>query len=405
MTVSNTSNPYVLDTFDEDFPDQYNTLHEQARLGRAHKECSLARIGRKLKTAPEYGDSLRDPTRLMRRTSRVEARGGAGMQPGIDKLRQDITRARARTTMCRNQRFNNTPQHRRQSVQAHARAKSKIFGAQKQRMDELKRFAADHASKDLAYRIAFEKFDVDGSGYIDADELYLALAHMGLGVDQDGSDALLHKYDVDDNGKLDFGEFKAMCVDLLFSSETDGLFIDKAAMMRQLENASRDAKTSLEGLDLTFDTINRSKVAVKPGDAIDGAGNGRFDFTSTRVFAKPHDREESMARFGVAPRDARSSQNERNRLENDRETRLYKVGRRLARFPPRRSNARSGARSGTGGPCSRPWTWTARTSSSSGTPSRSAAPPSPSRPGSSATSRRPRRAAPRPPGRDTGAST
>ena len=73
MTVSNTSNPYVLDTFDEDFPDQYNTLHEQARLGRAHKECSLARIGRKLKTAPEYGDSLRDPTRLMRRTSRVEA--------------------------------------------------------------------------------------------------------------------------------------------------------------------------------------------------------------------------------------------------------------------------------------------------------------------------------------------
>ncbi|EGB08158.1 hypothetical protein AURANDRAFT_9215, partial [Aureococcus anophagefferens] len=59
-------------------------------------------------------------------------------------------------------------------------------------------------------RIAFDKYDADDSGFIDADELHAALMHMGLLVDRGGSDKLLAKYDIDGNGQLDFGEFKAM---------------------------------------------------------------------------------------------------------------------------------------------------------------------------------------------------
>ena len=258
---------YILDQFDDEFPDQYNALHEQARFSRGHKECDLAKIGRKLKTEPDFGETLKDPSRLMRRTSHAAPRGGAAMQPAIDRLRNDITRARSRTIAARNQRFNNTPAARRASVAAHARAKSKIFGAQEKRMAHLRQFSRDHETKDLAYRIAFDKYDADDSGFIDADELHAALMHMGLLVDRGGSDKLLAKYDIDGNGQLDFGEFKAMSVDLLFQSDSDGLFVSKETMMRQLERAD-DARTSLAGLDLSFDAANRAKVACKPGEAI-----------------------------------------------------------------------------------------------------------------------------------------
>ncbi|KAH8046636.1 hypothetical protein JL722_13529 [Aureococcus anophagefferens] len=257
---------YILDQFDDEFPDQYNALHEQARFSRGHKECDLAKIGRKLKTEPDFGETLKDPSRLMRRTSHAAPRGGAAMQPAIDRLRNDITRARSRTIAAEPA----LQQHAggaRASVAAHARAKSKIFGAQEKRMAHLRQFSRDHETKDLAYRIAFDKYDADDSGFIDADELHAALMHMGLLVDRGGSDKLLAKYDIDGNGQLDFGEFKAMSVDLLFQSDSDGLFVSKETMMRQLERAD-DARTSLAGLDLSFDAANRAKVACKPGEAI-----------------------------------------------------------------------------------------------------------------------------------------
>ena len=167
---------YILDEFDDEFPEQYNTLHEQARLNREHKECDLAKIGRKLKMEPDYGDTLRDPSRLMRRTSRVETRGGASMQSQIDRMTMEIKSTKRRTTMLKNQRFHNTPQHRRKSMADMKKARAANSAAQQSRAAEIERFKEDHQKKDLAYRISFDKYDVDHSGYIDADELATALA-------------------------------------------------------------------------------------------------------------------------------------------------------------------------------------------------------------------------------------
>ncbi|KAH8080329.1 hypothetical protein JL720_9021 [Aureococcus anophagefferens] len=259
---------YILDQFDDEFPDQYNALHEQARFSRGHKECDLAKIGRKLKTEPDFGETLKDPSRLMRRTSHAAPRGGAAMQPAIDRLRNDITRARSRTIAARNQRFNNTPAARRASVAAHARAKSKIFGAQEKRMAHLRQFSRDHETKDLAYRIAFDKYDADDSGFIDADELHAALMHMGLLVDRGGSDKLLAKYDIDGNGQLDFGEFKAMSVDLLFQSDSDGLFVackPGEAINRPRRDPLRDRVSMLETMNMDREDVTVSRNAVEDG--------------------------------------------------------------------------------------------------------------------------------------------
>ena len=88
------------------------------------------------------------------------------------------------------------------------------------------------------YRIAFEKFDADGSRFIELDELAGALRHLGLDASHDHCVTMMRRFDVDGNGKLDFDEFKTLAVEVLFAAGTgDGLFVAKATMMRQLEAA------------------------------------------------------------------------------------------------------------------------------------------------------------------------
>ena len=79
------------------------------------------------------------------------------------------------------------------------RRKRKIRVNSPRARTQIKDHMAHHSSSTLAYRIAFDKFDEDKSGSIDA-QLQGALHHMGLDVPVDGIDKLLARYDKDGNG-------------------------------------------------------------------------------------------------------------------------------------------------------------------------------------------------------------
>ena len=58
-----------------------------------------------------------------------------------------------------------------------------------------------------------------------------------------------------------------MSIEMVFNTDSDGLFVPKTTLMRNLET-SDNGMTNTDGLDLSFEAINRGKVAVKPGDEI-----------------------------------------------------------------------------------------------------------------------------------------
>jgi calcium-dependent protein kinase len=58
---------------------------------------------------------------------------------------------------------------------------------------------------------AFRSFDVDGSGYLDREELVEALTSMGDGpVDKETVNAWIAEADVDGDGKINLKEFISM---------------------------------------------------------------------------------------------------------------------------------------------------------------------------------------------------
>ncbi|KAL1561199.1 putative calcium-binding protein CML44 [Salvia divinorum] len=61
-------------------------------------------------------------------------------------------------------------------------------------------------------RKAFEVFDVDGDGFISCEELKMVLTKMGLWEKKSGDDCrdMIHVYDKNLDGLLDFEEFKDM---------------------------------------------------------------------------------------------------------------------------------------------------------------------------------------------------
>ena len=72
----------------------------------------------------------------------------------------------------------------------------------------------EEAAADEMARAAFEQFDADGSGTIDAFELRDALEATGLTVDAAQVEYMLRKYDDDRGASLDFDEFAALVKDL-----------------------------------------------------------------------------------------------------------------------------------------------------------------------------------------------
>ena len=70
------------------------------------------------------------------------------------------------------------------------------------------------AAADPAVRAAFEAFDADGSGGIDATELRQALAHLGMQADAQGVMAVLRKYDADGSANLSLEQFARLVNDI-----------------------------------------------------------------------------------------------------------------------------------------------------------------------------------------------
>lgn len=100
------------------------------------------------------------------------------------------------------------------------RAKGGTSGAGKQKFTpppsgEPTFINALNAEQMEALKEAFAKFDVDGSGDIDAEEIVAAMSNMGVKVTLAEATKMIQEVDQDGNGKLDFTEFILMSQDLL----------------------------------------------------------------------------------------------------------------------------------------------------------------------------------------------
>jgi Ca2+-binding EF-hand superfamily protein len=63
-------------------------------------------------------------------------------------------------------------------------------------------------------KMIFNRYDTDGSGTIEMQEVVEILAAHGLVFDEEELEATFHRFDVDRGGTLDFGEFCEMMADL-----------------------------------------------------------------------------------------------------------------------------------------------------------------------------------------------
>ena len=107
------STEYVLDDFDEEFPELYNALYQNALSGRARhtrKACELATLGRRLAAQPRFG-GLRDPGRLVQRPSHA---------PEVAELTAALRTARRAAQLLRDEILGQTPQAK---AAANARAR------------------------------------------------------------------------------------------------------------------------------------------------------------------------------------------------------------------------------------------------------------------------------------------
>lgn len=70
----------------------------------------------------------------------------------------------------------------------------------------------DQVDKESDLVMAFEVFDLNGDGFISCDELQEVLSRLGLWDESSGGDcrAMIHVYDTNLDGQLDFEEFKNM---------------------------------------------------------------------------------------------------------------------------------------------------------------------------------------------------
>ena len=123
------------------------------------------------------------------------------------------------------------------SVRRAAANKAEQARLQALREKEVEDHIAQHGDKVLAYRIAFDKFDGDGSGSIDATELAGCLKHLGLDVSGGDTVArLMEKYDRDHNGLLSFDEFATFASEALRDKDSKSLFLRKKAMAKSTKN-------------------------------------------------------------------------------------------------------------------------------------------------------------------------
>ena len=74
---------------------------------------------------------------------------------------------------------------------------------------------ATDAALERKIRLAFERFDADRNGAIDAGELREALAHLGMRADGSQAVQVLRQYDADRSGGIELREFSQLVKDLI----------------------------------------------------------------------------------------------------------------------------------------------------------------------------------------------
>ena len=88
-------------------------------------------------------------------------------------------------------------------------------------------------------RNAFLYFDGDGSGNIDVHELKLALRKLGFDVDLAAAEAILNRYDDNDNGDMEMDEFNEM---VLAFEQVTNMRVEDAHLNQGLDD-DRNEKT------------------------------------------------------------------------------------------------------------------------------------------------------------------
>ena len=95
-----------------------------------------------------------------------------------------------------------------------ARLRPAIEAAKQAGVADLKVSAAEAKLKEAEEkpkRAAFDTYDRNHSGKLDHKELRKALASLGLNTDSEEAKELLAKYDADQSGLMEFGEFQQLC--------------------------------------------------------------------------------------------------------------------------------------------------------------------------------------------------
>ena len=103
---------------------------------------------------------------------------------------------------------------------------------------QLQQRAAADARVDPRVREAFNEFDWNRDGHMDASELSRALQKLGVSADRQQTEVVLAKYDVDRSGAIELAEFAKLVADL-----SDYY---NASARQQAERAEEARRTELE---------------------------------------------------------------------------------------------------------------------------------------------------------------
>ena len=164
----------------------------------------------------------------------------------------------------------------------------------------------DPAKIDARVRSAFERFDTDRNGSIDAHELRSALHHLGVEADSEQSERVLRRYDPDRTGGIELREFARLVADLIehqaggdiphevrkafatFDHDRSGT-IDACELTRALQALGIEARSSEAGIILRqYDadgnrSLDLNEFARLVGDIRDFQEGGRRDAISAQL--------------------------------------------------------------------------------------------------------------------------
>lgn len=73
----------------------------------------------------------------------------------------------------------------------------------------------------VGYRLAFKRYDTDGSGELSLDEIKKAIESIGMEISNVEVERLFSEVDTDKSNSIDFAEFLAMMVRKLLSNDNE----------------------------------------------------------------------------------------------------------------------------------------------------------------------------------------